>query len=114
MRRVLPWLVLAMTLSSGACRTRIAPYSQPPTSVVYVGDKQCNVHDFPGATDVPEGAKNLGWVSVKSTGNDEETFIKLREKICEMGGNGLSQAAWVREPGEYEPTTLKANAWELP
>ena len=69
---------------------------------------------FKDGTDVPEGAQNLGWVTVKKGETDEETFVKLREKICGMGGDALSQPAWVRQAGEYEPTHLKANAWVLP
>lgn len=104
----------ALALAAAGCRTQIAPLKKQDPKVVYVGDKTCNVYDFVAATDVPDGAKNLGWVSVKKAETDEETFVKLREKICELGGDALSQAAWVRDVDEYEPSTLKANAWVLP
>jgi hypothetical protein len=105
---------LALLALAAGCRTTIAPLTKQEPKVVYVGDRSCTVYDFVAATDVPEGAKSLGWVSVKKAETDEETFVKLREKICEMGGDALSQVAWVREVDEYEPSTLKANAWALP
>lgn len=104
---------LLTALALFACRTQIAPYRQPEPKVVYVGDKSCNVYDFASATDLPDGAKNLGWISVQSAGDDEQTYLKLREKVCAMGGDALSQIAWVREGDDSEPS-LKANAWVLP
>ena len=106
-----PWALLGLGLVGVGCRTQLKPYSKPPATVVYVGDKTCSVYDFASATEVPEGAANLGWVSVPSAGSDEETYVKLREKICSLGGDALSQPAWVREGEEVE---LKANAWVLP
>ncbi len=106
--------VLLFAASSGGCRTQIAPYKKPEPKVVYVGERQCNVYDFESATDLPDGARNLGWVSVKKAETDEGTFLLLRQKVCEMGGDAISQVAWVREMDEYEPSTLKANAWVLP
>lgn len=107
-------LLVGMVAWGGAgCRTRLEPYAKPEPKMVYVGEKGCDVYDFASAADIPEGAKNLGWVTVPSTGNDEETFIKLRQKICELGGNALSQPSWDRDSMEGEPH-LKANAWALP
>jgi hypothetical protein len=106
--------LVALALLAAACRTEIAPIKKEAPHVVYVGDKECSVRDFPGASDLPDGSKNLGWVQVKKAGSDDDTFVKLREKICEMGGDALSQPAWVREADEYEPSILKANAWSLP
>jgi hypothetical protein len=105
-------LFLALFAATG-CRTQIVATKRPPPKVVYVGEKQCNVYDFAGATDVPDGSHNLGWVEVPQQATDEETYVKLREKICELGGDGLSQPAWVREQDEELPR-LKANAWSLP
>src|SRR5688572_12020466 len=96
------WLVLAL-LSVAGCRTSIEGVRDQPKEGTYVPDKECSVVDYPTASEVPAGSKNLGWVQVKTTGNDDETFLLLRQKICEMGGDALSQPAWVREAGEYEP-----------
>lgn len=113
------WVLVALcagAAASCACtaRTRIDPL--PPKVAaqdVYVPPGGCNVRDYPAATDVPSGAKNLGWVTVTQQGSDEETFLLLRQKICEAGGDALSQAAWVKAPTEEVPQ-LTANAWALP
>jgi len=107
---------LGLVVLSGllGCRTTIKPSVKPTPKFVYVGEKSCGVYDFAAATDVPEGARNLGWVTVKKAETDEDTYVKLREKICEMGGDALSQLAWVSQAGEYEPSFLKANVWSLP
>ena len=104
------WALVALS----GCRTPIKPLVKATPKVVYVGDKSCQVYDFEAATDVPEGATNLGWVTVGKAETDDDTFVKLRQKICEMGGDALSQPAWVHQAGEYEATHLKANAWALP
>jgi hypothetical protein len=106
--------LLALVFACAGCRTQIAPFNRPEPKLVYVGDKSCTVYDFVAATDLPAGARNLGWFSVKKAENDEETYIKLREMICEMGGDALSQVAWIRELDQTEPSTLSANAWSLP
>jgi hypothetical protein len=113
MIRILAGLLLIAVCGLG-CRTNLSAQKQAEAKKVYIGDRECMVYDFNASTDVPDGAKNLGWVSVKTTGNDEETFIKLREQVCQLGGDALSSVAWVREANEYEPTTLKGNAWSLP
>ena len=69
--------------------------------------------DFASATDLPEGARNLGWVEVPQLESDEASFLELRKRICELGGDALSQAAWVKGPGD-EQRVLTANAWALP
>ncbi|MHB8879126.1 MAG: hypothetical protein ACYC8T_35960 [Myxococcaceae bacterium] len=113
-RLALATLGLVALAALPGCRTALKPLVRPPAKVVYVGDKSCEVYDFAAATDVPEGATSLGWVSVKKAETDDDTFVKLREKICAMGGDALSTPAWVLQAGEYEPTHLKANAWSLP
>ncbi len=95
------------------CTTSIRPVVKPKVEPVYVGDKSCMVQDFATATEVPDGAKNLGWVSVPYTGDDESTYVELRKKICEQGGDALSQPAWVKGLTDDKPE-LKANAWTLP
>ncbi|MBI3186174.1 MAG: hypothetical protein HYZ28_28895 [Myxococcales bacterium] len=105
---------LAFVLLLAGCRTQIEPVRRTDPKLVYVGDRSCNVFDYPTASDVPDGAKNLGWVEAKFANNDEETFIALRKKVCEMGGSALSQIRWVHEAGEYEPSILRGNAWALP
>ena len=96
-------------------RVQLKPMPRrPPPALVYVGDKSCMVQDFDFATDLPDGAKNLGWVVVaQADAGDEGTYLELRRQICALGGDALSQPAWVRE-GEDEQPKLKANAWLLP
>ena len=96
------------------CRTSISPVTRGEEQAAYVPEGGCNVRDFAAATDIPDGAQNLGWVEVENTGNDDETFVKLRQKVCEMGGDAISTPAWVHENGEYKANHLKANAWNLP
>ena len=109
-------LMLALGLVAvGGCakRTEIKPNVSQPEEQVYVPEGGCNVQDFPSATDLPSGAKNLGWVKVSQQETDEATFLALRNKICELGGDALSQAAWVKGPMDEAPE-LTANAWVLP
>lgn len=107
------WL-LCFALAGCVMRTQLEPVKRVPVTEVYVGEKRCDVYDYENATDLPDGAKNLGWVEVQRLESDEETYLALRKKLCEQGGNALSQMAWVAEIGDREPTKLKANAWLLP
>ncbi|MFZ5468983.1 MAG: hypothetical protein ACOZIN_06035 [Myxococcota bacterium] len=106
----------ALAVVAAACtpRTQLVPVRKPVAQEVYVGEKRCDVYDYVHATDLPDGAQNLGWVVVERAETDEETYLELRKKICELGGDALSQLAWLTDPGQPEPTKLKANAWSLP
>jgi hypothetical protein len=109
-------LAFAVVVVSG-CRTTIGADHEPPRSNIFNSpDLGCSVHDYPSSTDVPEGAKNLGPVSVPREATDEETYVKLREAICEKGGNALSQLHWLNETTKDAPVVfaLEANAWLLP
>lgn len=106
-------LLLVAAVAAG-CRTVIRTSKQRDATVVYVGDKQCKVFDYETAMDLPEGSKSLGKVQVRRQAADEATYLKLREKVCEMGGDAVSQMAWVKDAGEYEPSALQATAWVLP
>lgn len=109
--------LVLLSLLACACRTTIsADHSPPPPGIFKAPDGQCQVHDYPGATDVPEGSTNLGPVSVPREATDEETYVKLREAICAKGGNGLSQLHWLNETTKDAPFVyaLEANAWVLP
>ena len=115
---VIPAVALALSWSLGAgCSTRTLihpPQREEAPQAVYAPEEgACNVRDYPSATEIPSGSRNLGWVSVEQQGNDEETFLLLRQRICEKGGNALSQAAWVKGPSDETPK-LTANAWVLP
>jgi len=112
-RRVLWAAVAGLVLGVSGCRTKVSSVRPPPAKPVFIGDRSCMVQDFPSAVDVPEGSKNLGWVSVPDSGDDEKTYIQLREKVCAMEGDGISQAAWVQESTD-SGLVLKANAWQLP
>src|SRR5215211_473167 len=105
-------LLLGLLVAS-CSRTFIRPASddgeQAPQSV----DNICNVRDYVSATDVPTGSRPLGRIEVESQESDEETFVALHQRVCQVGGDALSQAAWIRDPGEEKPR-LTANAWSLP
>ena len=115
------WSPLCIAVLAAGCITRTelkVEHKRPPPTPVYVGDKSCMVHDYENATDVPEGARNLGFVTVRQVvtegkDDDEATYIEVRKKICEMGGDALSQPAWVRDMDD-ERAKLKVNAWALP
>jgi hypothetical protein len=111
-------LGVACCIAFAGCvaRTEVkATPKKPPPAPVYVGDKSCMVQDFESATDLPVGSKNLGWiVQAQDNGqSDETTYIELRKKICALGGDALSQVAWVKEPDDDRPK-LRANAWLMP
>lgn len=109
------WLLIGFGLCT-ACRTEIVPIVRraEPTLPSRPRSAECNVHDYPGATDLPTDAKNIGWVEVPREANDEDTYKALHAKICAGGGDAMSQLQWVKEPGQREPTSLRANAWVLP
>jgi hypothetical protein len=105
-------------LALAGCRTEIRPLV-PETSpkVQRFEPGECRVQEYPSAPDVPEGAKNIGWVTVPMAASDEETIENLRKAICAKGGNAFSQAHWNRAPGASiadPPIELEANAWLVP
>jgi hypothetical protein len=113
------WLLAAFVVASAAtaCRTTIlAKHQAPPPNIFKAPAGGCSVNDYPGATDVPEGSTNLGWIQVPKEASDEETYVKLREAICQKGGDGLSQLHWLEETTKDAPFpfALEANAWKLP
>jgi hypothetical protein len=105
----------ALALTSGCfTRTTISARPQPPKPPpTYVDQSGCQVHDFAAATDLPVGSRNLGWVKVEEQESDEATYVLLRQKICELGGDALSQPSWEKLPSADKPF-LQANAWVLP
>ncbi len=109
-------LVACAALSVCACRTEIKPaLIADPTPVKKVRlSTECDVHDYPSGTDVPAGSKNIGWVEVTREGDDDATFLKLRQKVCNLGGDAMSSITWERQSGEDRPSVLRANAWSLP
>jgi hypothetical protein len=110
-RRAL-WVGL-LALAACTPRTLIHPRTEGEAQPVYVPEGGCNVRDFASATDVPSGARSLGWVTVDQQETDEATYLLLRQRICELGGDALSQPAWVKAPSDESPR-LTANAWTLP
>lgn len=111
--------LLLLALLAAGCRTEIKPLVREAPGKLkarYV-EGECNVHDFPTATDVPAGAKNLGWVKVPHGDSDEATFEALRKAVCAMGGDAMSQMHWLRAAGASvadHPVELEGNAWVLP
>ena len=86
---------------------------KPAEQVAAQSSEECNVRDFAYATELPKGAQHLGPVAVEPQASDEETYLELRRRVCELGGDALSQPAWVKEPSE-DHARLTANAWSLP
>ena len=95
------------------CATFIPISKEKPPQQAAASSDECNVRDFPYATDLPKGAQPLGQVAVEPQASDEDTYLELRRRICELGGDALSQPAWVKEPTE-DHARLTANAWSLP
>jgi hypothetical protein len=111
--------LLAVLLLVSACRTEIKPYVKPEPVARkqrYV-EGECNVRDYPAATDIPSGSTALGWVKVDRAENDDATFEKLRKAVCAKGGDAMSQMHWNRASGASvadAPVELEANAWATP
>ena len=108
-------LVIVSAVVTG-CRTEIKPAlmaDNAPTKRVRLST-DCDVRDYPSGTDVPTGSKNIGWVEVEREGDDDATFLKLRTKVCNMGGDAISSITWERKSGDDRPSVLRANAWSLP
>lgn len=104
-------------LFAAGCASQIAPVvpdGAPGASSEAPREERCDVQDFPTAAEVPDGAKSLGWVQVRRKGDDEATFLSLRQAVCARGGDGISGMAWIREASESEPSALRASAWKLP
>lgn len=112
------WLGLLLIVAS--CRTEIVPAlrrEQSKTPRVRLVDQGCEANDYPAGTDIPAGARNLGWVKVDRAQSDEVTFAALREAVCKAGGNAFSQMRWIRASGASvadPPIELEANAWDVP
>jgi hypothetical protein len=104
--------VLLGLLSASCVRTFIQPTSDDEQEQ-YGRTYSCNVRDFASATEVPTGSRPLGSVEVETQATDEDTFIALRQRVCELGGDALSQPTWVKDPSDEKPR-LTANAWSLP
>lgn len=112
-------LIVAGLLFAG-CRTEISPLVKAEAPVARVRPRtaaECQVNDYSTATEVPSGSKNLGWVKVERQGNDEATIELLRKKVCEAGGDAMSQLHWIRASGASvadPPIELEGNAWSTP
>jgi len=113
------FLLLVLTIGVWGCRTEIVPYvvKGPEKLKTRMVDQGCEATDYPAGTDVPTGAKNIGWIKVDRKENDEATFAALREAVCKAGGDAFSQMRWIRASGASvadPPIELEANAWVLP
>lgn len=109
-------LVLTGAAVLAGCRTPIAPVKKQQQEDVYVKPGGCNVRRYTEAADVPEGATNLGWVQVELGPSEDETFLAIDQRICELGGDALSTVTWEKSSTETtaERTALRAIAWKLP
>ncbi len=111
--------LFVVVLLVAGCRTEIQPLvkREPVAGKQRYVEGECNVRDYPTATDLPSGAKNLGWVKVDHQATDEATFEKLRLEVCRKGGDAMSQMHWNRASGASvadPPVELEANAWATP
>ncbi|MDP1821820.1 MAG: hypothetical protein Q8L48_01195 [Archangium sp.] len=111
--------LVLLGLVFAACRTEIKPLVRGEAAArgPRLRNAECQMRDYPGATDVPAGAKSLGWVKIDRLANDEATFEALRKKVCEMGGDAISQMHWIRASGASvadPPVELEGNVWSLP
>lgn len=111
--------LVLLSLFVAGCRTEIRPVVKGDAVVkrAKAADGECRVIDYPMATDVPAGAKSLGWVKVERKATDEATFEALREAVCAKGGDAMSQMHWIRASGASvadQPIELEGNAWALP
>ncbi len=117
MKRLL--LGAALAVLASACRTEIQPIVKGDAQArrgVTRGPAECQVRDYPLATDVPSGAKSLGRVKVDRQDSEEATFELLRKKVCELGGDAMSQMQWIRAAGASvadPPIELEGHAWAL-
>jgi hypothetical protein len=109
------WVLLGGALAFTGCRTIVDLNPKAPEAQQDAPRREgCDVHEFPGATDVPSGAKSLGPVRVPREGTDEQIKEALLQAVCKMGGDAFSSLHWVKEPGVWEPVALEATAWDLP
>jgi hypothetical protein len=110
--------LLISAIALCGCRTEILPVVKPDTGPrVRLVDQVCEAIEYPAGTDVPAGAKNIGWVRVDRFENNDATFAALREAVCRAGGNAFSQMRWIRQAGASVadlPIHLEANAWAVP
>ncbi len=111
--------LLVVLLLVAGCRTEIQPLvkQEPVARKARFVEGECSVRDYPTATDLPAGSKGLGWVKVEHQATDEATFEKLRQAVCAMGGDAMSQMHWNRASGASvadPPVELEASAWATP
>ncbi|MGV3624580.1 MAG: hypothetical protein ACO1OB_27420 [Archangium sp.] len=111
--------LVLLSLFVVGCRTEIQPVVKGAavTRRVKQADGECHVIDYPMATDLPSGAKSIGWVKVERKESDEKTFEALRQEVCAKGGDAMSQMHWIRASGASvadQPIELEGNAWSLP
>lgn len=113
-------LLLAGVVLAG-CRTTLTPWTPPAAAPVAQvrprGPEDCQVNDYATASEVPAGSKNLGWIKVERQASDDATIELLRRKVCEAGGDAMSQLHWLRASGASvadPPIELEGNAWATP
>lgn len=113
--------LLLATLVLAGCRTELKPLVKPDVAPVARvrprGPAECQVSDYATATEVPSGSKSLGWIKVERQATDESTIELLRQRVCEAGGDAMSQLHWIRASGASvadPPIELEGNAWATP
>lgn len=112
--RYLTMMTLCFVGCATATEIRVGEAKPDYDGPVYAREDECNVHDYPAATDVPAGAEHIGWIKVPRQESEEETLLALRKAICEKGGDALSQMSWIVPAGRQQGVALQANAWVSP
>ncbi|MFL5319619.1 MAG: hypothetical protein ACJ790_08165 [Myxococcaceae bacterium] len=107
---------VALMVLASSCRTTISPIKRPKDPEVYVVSNDCTVRYYDTTEDLPEGSKSMGRITVPIAENEDETYLALRKKICDAGGNALTSLTWGKSSTETtaQRTELQADAWVLP
>lgn len=114
--RKLTLAVLAAAFALLSCRTTINPVKKPKEPEVYIVNGGCTVRFYEATSDLPEGSKSVGRITVPVAETEDDTYSRLREKACELGATAISSLSWAKSSTETtaQRTELSADAWQLP
>ncbi|MCL2626196.1 MAG: hypothetical protein FWD46_05215 [Cystobacterineae bacterium] len=114
MKKSLLWVgIFGFGIAVLACRTHIPVVVQKPAQES-TGRTTCSVRDYASAVALPSGSVDLGRLEIPRQEEEENTYVMLHQKVCDMGGDALSGMRWEVELGQPKPRALSANAWKLP
>ncbi|MCL2177972.1 MAG: hypothetical protein FWC28_07505 [Proteobacteria bacterium] len=114
MKKNLLWVgIFGLGLAALGCRTHIPVAVQKPPPEV-AKRTTCSVRDYASAVALPSGSRDLGRVEIPRQEEEENTYLMLHQKVCDMGGDALSGMRWEVDLGQPKPRALSGNAWKLP